>query len=264
MLFRLPDLSKIVQGAYAAAGDLAEIRTLPWTDATPARPFPPGAAFAHTIDLRDFAYDPGFRGVAMIDFFLRRLGLEPEAVPPSLRRNAWLAPRVTAAAWPGLPRDYVLVCPHSSMALRAMPDEIHDEILAMLAAHGVSVMTQGTARHGARAVPPAADFEALCGLVAGARAMIATDTAMPHLADAFAVPCLALFTTHRPVWRMRDYKLCHPVHLPPALPEALEFARSPADEAAARAAWFPHGRDLLWVRQAVAALIGAPSQVAKQ
>jgi ADP-heptose:LPS heptosyltransferase len=100
------------------------------------------------------------------------------------------------------------------------------------------VLTQGTPLAGTSAAPVAEDFAALCALVAGASLVISADTAMVHLADACTVPCLALFTTHRPEWRVRDYPLCRALHFPvPGLPEALEFARSPADEAAAQAAW---------------------------
>ena len=61
---------------------------------------------------------------------------------------------------------------------------------------------------------------------------------MVHLADAFARPCLAIFTTHRPEWRARDYPLCRSLYRAAAgLPPSLEFARGPDDEAAARAAW---------------------------
>ena len=81
-------------------------------------------------------------------------------------------------------------------------------------------------------------IEDLCGLVAGACSIVSTDTAMVHLADAFDVPCLAVFTTHRPEWRVRDYPSCLSVHLPvPGFPPALEFARDDGDIAAAAQAW---------------------------
>ncbi len=259
VLFRLPGLSPIVQGVYAAAADLADVRTLPWDDATPERPFPQAAGFARAIDLRDFAFDPAFRGVAMIDFFLGRLGLEPATVPPGSRRNAWLAPRLPAPPRPDLPPGYVLVCPRTSMPLRDMPDEVHAAILDALTGAGLPVATQGPPRPGVLSAPQAASFTALCGLVAGARAVVSADTAMPHLADAYGVPCLAFFTTHRPEWRVRDYPLCRPIHLPADLPPALEFARAPADVVAARAAWLRDGA-AGWLRPALTDLLGPSAE----
>jgi hypothetical protein len=236
VLFRLPVLPALVRQVYEAAGDLCAVRTLPWADETPARPFAGAAGFAQVIDLRDFAFDPAFRGVAMIDFFLARLGLDPAGVPPTLRRNAWLAPRLR----PTVPRrGHILVCPKSSMKLRDMPDGLHADLLRWLATESDRpVLTQGTPVAGTAAAPAARSLGDLCGLIAGAALVISTDTAMVHLADAFAVPTLALFTTHRPAWRVRDYPLCRALHFPvPGLPEALEFARTAQDEAAAAAAW---------------------------
>jgi hypothetical protein len=256
VLFRLPGLSPIVQGAYAAAAGLAEVRTLPWDDATPDRPFASAAGFGRVIDLRDFAFDPAFRGVAMIDFFLRRLGLDPARVPPARRRNAWLRPRLPAPPRPDLPPGYVLVCPRTSMALRDMPDAVHAAILDALAGAGVPVATQGEPRQGVSAAPTAAGFADLCGLVANARAVVSADTAIPHLADAYGVACLAFFTTHRPAWRVRDYPLCQSIHLPADLPPALEFSRGPADEVAARAAWRAATDDQTLLRAAILGLLG--------
>jgi len=239
VLFRLPGLPPMVQGVYRAAADLCEVRDLPWEHETPGRPFPPAAGFARVIDLRDFAFDPAFRGIAMIDYFLRALGLDPVAVPPDLRRNAWVAPRVPPARLPWLPARYALLCPRTSMALRDMPAEIHAECAAALARAGHHVLTQGPPTADAEAAPAPEDFPGLSALVAGAGLMVSADTAMPHLADAYGVPCLTFFTTHRPEWRTRDYPLARSVRLPVAgLPEALEFARGPEDAAAARAAWF--------------------------
>jgi hypothetical protein len=238
VLYRLPGLAPLVQQVYAAGADMAEIRDLPWADATPDRPSPATAEFARTIDLRDFAFDPGFRGIAMIDFFLGRLGLDPAAVPSRRRRNSWLAPRLDLAR----PEQatHALICPHSSMPLRNMPAAFHDAILEWLDRAAIPWISQATQ-------PPAATLADLCGRIAAARAVISTDTAMVHLADACEVPCLAFFTTHRPEWRARDYTLCRPVYLPADLPAALEFARTEADVRAAQAAWFAPGADLAWL-----------------
>ena len=71
----------------------------------------PGATdFDRVIDIRDFAFDPHFRQVAMIDYFLLKLGVDPASVVPAERRNAWLAPRVSL---PEVANEQVLVCPMS-------------------------------------------------------------------------------------------------------------------------------------------------------
>ncbi len=244
-LFRLPGLSPLIVQIYASA-DFAAVETLPWDDATPDRPFAPAAGFEHVIDIRDFAFDPVFRGIAMIDYFLARLGANPAAVPPAMRRNTWLRPRITITG--SRARPYILVCPHTASDLRNMPDAVHAHILAWLEREtGCPVLSQAT-------LPRADTLAELCALVAGARLVVSADTAMVHLADAFDVPTLAFFTTHRPEWRVRDYPACRPVYLAPrGLPEALEFSRGPADTAACAAAWFPHGDNLDWLDVALAA-----------
>jgi hypothetical protein len=246
VLFRLPGLPAVQRELYAAA-TFAAVRTLPWRDATPARAYPPARLFGRTIDLRDFALDPAFRGVAMIDFFLARLGVDPAAIPAAERRNAWLLRHVAPAA-PPAPPGYVLLCAASSMKLRTMPHAIARHVAECLRGQGRRLRTPLRSR----------TLAGLLGQVAGASLVVSTDTAMIHLADAAGVPCLAFFPTHRPEWRVRDYPLCRGVHLPalgplPALglPEALEFARGPADLEAARRAWFPRGRDLSWLDEAL-------------
>jgi hypothetical protein len=126
------------------------------------------------------------------------------------------------------------------MPLRDMPAEIHEAVLAAIKEQtGLAAVTQGRSdRDGVLCLPHLDRIEGLCGLVANAACVISTDTAMVHLADAFDVPCLAVFTTHRPEWRVRDYPGCTALHLPVAgFPEALEFARDDADLLAAGAAW---------------------------
>lgn len=44
----------------------------------------------------------------------------------------------------------------------------------------------------------------LCAPVSGAALLVSTDTAMPHLADAYDLPCLTFFTTH---WRLVKCKV---------------------------------------------------------
>jgi hypothetical protein len=252
VVYRLPGLPAMVQAVHAAA-EFVEVRTLPWDFATPNTRFAEAERFSRVIDIRDFAFDPDFRRSSMIDFFLRRLGVEPGLVPPSSRRNTWLA-RCVRPSRPNLPNGYVLVCPRASTPLRDMPDAIHEHLLRRVLTMA-PVVTQGSVPPGLESdvvqVPPSRSFAALCGLVRHARWVISTDTAMVHLADAFHVPCLALFPTHRPEWRVRDYPLCTSVALQAWIPLGTEFVRDANDHAFARAAWFPDGENLGWLDRAV-------------
>ena len=169
-------------------------------------------------------------------------------MPSARKRNGWLSIAVRPAHGRGR-TGYVLLCPRASMKLRDMPPEIEQAAADWLGAHaGRPVLRQWVA--GA--------IEELCGQVAGAALVVSTDTAAVHLADTYSVPCLAFFPTHDPAWRVRDYPFCRPLRLTaPALEPAQEFARGEADLAAARAAWFPHGRDLTWLFAALRAALDA-------
>jgi hypothetical protein len=231
----------LVDQLYDIAHDFADVTIIPDDQADDAP-----AGHDDVIDIRDFAFDPAFRGVAMIDFFLKRLGLDPRLVPSQAKRNRWLHTRIRTTRPEQLPSPYALVCPGSSMPLRDMPAAIHDSILEAIAKQtDLAPVTQGrSTRPGVIGVPDCDSIEALCSLVANATCLISTDTAMIHLADAFDVPCLAIFTTHRPEWRVRDYPGCHPMHLPVyCLPDALEFARDSSDIEAVIQAW--HNRAAL-------------------
>jgi hypothetical protein len=246
VLFRHPACSPLTQQLYALAADFAEIVDLPGTLAgSPPEPLPVGFAdaFAQMIDIRDFALDPSFRGVAMIDYFLTKLGLNPESVPKPLRRNTWLAPRVELHPPTGLPARYVLFAPSASMAQRDIPTLSQLCMLRILVdGQPLPVITQGPvpAELAKRvfAAPDCTSINQLCALVAGAARIVSTDTAILHLADAFRVPCLSFFTTHEPQWRVRDYPNAVPVKLPvDGLPPALEFIRSADDLAAIARGW---------------------------
>ena len=238
VLYRLPGLSPMLRSLYDAAGDIARVAELSWNAATPDIPVDATDA----IDLRDYAFDPAFQGVAMIDFFLDRLGIDPASVPSAARRNTWLTQRLPdPPAWD--PAGPVLLCPHASMPLRDMPGPVGDAIVGYLGGHGIATTVHTD-------MP---DISALAASVRRSRLVISTDTAMVHLADAVAVPCLAFFPTHDPALRVRDYPLCQPVRLASDLPPNLEFARDDRDVAAARAAWFRPGLD--WLRPVLDAAV---------
>jgi hypothetical protein len=129
VLLRLPGLPTITRRLYDAACYIASVETLPWADEKPGPP--PGVAgrFDRVIDLRDFAFDPEFRGIAMIDFFLQRLDLDPGQVPAARKRNGWLASRVQHTPQ-FLRPGYVLLCPTAAMSIRCMPTQVHEAATA--------------------------------------------------------------------------------------------------------------------------------------
>jgi hypothetical protein len=237
-----PPAKPLVPQLYTLAGDLA--RVVPMAQAPRS---------GRLIDIRDFAFDPLFAQLPMIDFFLTRLGLPPESVPASLKRNVWLATRARHLPIPPRSPGYVLVCPNASIPLRDMPPEVHEALVTRLSKRGVGpILTQGPALAAATTAPSCTTLRELCALVARACCVISTDTAMVHLADAFDVPWLAFLTTHRAEMRIRDYPLCQPIHLPIAgLPENIEFVRSESDLVAARKAWFPDRLRLAWLDRAL-------------
>jgi hypothetical protein len=233
-----PPAKPLVPQLYQRAVDLAEIMPM---DEAPLT--------GRVIDIRDFAYDSKFARISMIDFFLGKLGIDPATISSVQKRNGWLAPRLGRLPAPDLPAGYVLLCPRASIALRDMPPEPQAMLLRDLAQRGLGpVVTQGKVMEGAIAAPLCETIEALAAMVAYARAVVSTDTAMLHLADAYSRPCLAFMTTHRPEWRVRDYPHCLPYWLPVAgVPESTEFVRGADDLKAVRTAWLRDGRGLSWV-----------------
>ncbi len=241
---------RLIHELYALASPFADVTWFPYRAALP---FP----LEMRIDIREFAFDPAFRATAMIDYFLARLGIDPAGIPAGEKRNTWLAAALRPRRPAGLPEKYVLVCPRAAMAMRTMPAPVHARLLAsLLAMQTLPVVTQGRpAGPHPRIIscPAVSSLAALAGLVAGAVLIVSTDTAMVHLADAWGVPTLAFFVTHRPEWRVRDYPFCTAIHLPAPLPPALEFARDGADIRAAEGAWTARGSDLPWLEPALIA-----------
>jgi Glycosyltransferase family 9 (heptosyltransferase) len=241
---------RLVNALHSAAAPFADVTWFPYRAAAP----PP---FEVRVDIREFAFDPAFRGTSMVDYFLAGLGADPAAIPAGQKRNTWLAGALRPRRPAGLPGKYVLVCPRAATALRTMPAPVHARLLAaLLALQRLPIVTQGRPLEPHPRIvyrPTVASLAELAGLVVGATLIVSTDTAMVHLADAWSVPTLGFFVTHRPEWRARDYPFCVAVHLPAALPPALEFARNTADIAAAEAAWSAGGPDLPWLEPALAA-----------
>jgi ADP-heptose:LPS heptosyltransferase len=149
--------------------------------------------------------------------------LELPLFPRDLERLAMIEP---AEALRGT--DYVCVHAGSAAAFRRWPPEYFAAAADALARQGLQIVLTGTAGEAAvtatvRAAmrAPAIDFAgltdlgALGALLAGARLLIANDTGVAHLADALAIPSVAIFLDSQVVrWAPLDRELHHVVAAP--------------------------------------------------
>ncbi len=146
-----------------------------------------------------------------IDGLLYGVGIEPNTVDPSEKRNHLLWTRITPVDREALAllrandaRPLVLIHWKASSPLRSMPNEVLKQVLEHVSAtERFSVMVdmpldfeidgrvQDASLH-------AQSFAGLCRLVAYCDAIVTVDTATVHIADASDTPCLAIFTTQPP------------------------------------------------------------------
>lgn len=152
-----------------------------------------------------------------VDFFLRTLGVDYRKVDPARKRNTLRvdAPVLsdTVAAIDALKADgrrLLLFHPTASGPLRSMPDERIDTVLEELIAH--------SDYHIATVVPipfqhprvsdlsgVSSDFQRLCHIVSQMDAVVCVDTSIYHIADAFGIPTVVLFTSIDPELRVKYY-----------------------------------------------------------
>jgi hypothetical protein len=223
-LYRTPHAPRFVERLYELARPLVEpVHYLP----RPLQSLP-----AELVDLSDFMHWPVFATEPMVDFFLRGLGVAPDAVPASEKRNRWLSrlelPPLPA---PWAVQDYALFSGHASTPLRTVPvacawkmvDRIHR-------AYALPVLGFGAVTH-----PHYHDIATLSpGLdhyvawVRGARVVIGSDSSAIHLAAGFDVPTLAFFVSIEPRLRVRDYSHCCAVDARSELTHGLHQSDNPA------------------------------------
>lgn len=165
--------------------------------------------FDAVVDMSDFLFWEDFNQLPMVDFFLHAMGLNPLTVESANKRNLWLQQCVAPA--PASDSPYVLFCPQSSTPLRTIPQHLHaDMVDAISRSTGLPVWGFDTVQHPHyRNVRGwSTRLEGLLRLVAGARHVYCTDTAIVHIADGLNVPCSAWFISINPKLRTRDYPLC--------------------------------------------------------
>ena len=150
---------------------------------------------------------PAFKQMPTIDFFLATLGVDPASVPAEQKRNRVLVPEPIQAeidtALAGLGERFILLHPASSTPLRDMPVPIMSRLLDELAQR---TDLQIASLH---PLPVAAERYAdlsslfrshqhFCAVIRRAAGLLTIDTSTYHIADAFDVPSLVIFTTVPP------------------------------------------------------------------
>lgn len=174
------------------------------------------------LDLSDYALRDGFASANMLDYFLERLGLDPASVPASSRAPSWLAKALPNPPRPPLREPYVLIAAGSSQPIRSMSAaEASALAAAIIGRTGVRVAGLGFELDHprfAKADAWAPDFDSFVGLIANAEAMVSADSAAIHVAGAYAVATLGLFTTIDPDLRIRGYPNSSGLLLDPSAP----------------------------------------------
>jgi hypothetical protein len=167
------------------------------------------------IDLGNHLFWPKFSSLPMIDFFLDAMGIWPDEVPATDKRNHWL--QKLALPRPQAPEGgYVLLCPSASTPVRSIPESLRSEFVEALSQrYRLPVVGFGVIDHmlytdvTVRA-PDTADFLAW---IKHAAYLVTPDTAAVHIAAGFDIPTTAFFSTIAPDLRVRDYPRCKPVSL---------------------------------------------------
>jgi hypothetical protein len=192
---------------YRRSGLIRAVRLLPL----------PLASLAEYDAYLDFSRAPMRPDVHWLDDFLERTGIDPRDVPPS-RKRSWLPPdpdaerrlepHVRPAKQGG--RPVVLFHPQASDPAHSLPPPLVAEL--------VRGVLDRTGWLGASAVPVPVEhpafldwsglsrrFEDFVYLVSRADLLVSVDTCAYHVADAFGVPAVVLFTNVPPEHRIAYY-----------------------------------------------------------
>ncbi|MBT0571497.1 ADP-heptose--LPS heptosyltransferase [Curvibacter sp. CHRR-16] len=174
------------------------------------------AAFDAVIDLSDFLFWQSFNDLPMIDFFLHAIGLPYADIPAAEKANSWLASIAPVHDWRREFGDYVLFCPHASVALRSIPERWHAPMVERLHAQ-FDLPVLGFANLD---LPGYRNVSALSTTIAQwldwvrhAQHVVSVDSASIHLAAGFGIPSTGYFVSIPPQLRTRDYPLCQSIWL---------------------------------------------------
>jgi len=182
------------------------------------------------VNFENIPVEPTFNDRPMIDYFLDKLGMTSSQVPAALKRaelcfdvrpSPELKAELEALRADG--RRVVLLHPEASAIIRCIPAQYCRRLVDDL--QGQRALRIITAIPTAGVLDDVVDLSHVsktsldfAALVSQVDAVVTADTAPYHIADAFDVPAVVLFTTIAPDLRCRYYPRTVPVQVP--VPEA--------------------------------------------
>jgi Glycosyltransferase family 9 (heptosyltransferase) len=185
-----------------------------------------------------------------IDGCLRALGVEPETVPAARKRNrlavdAEAAERVasTIAETRAGGRPVLLFHPKASTSIRSFPAErVRPFVEALLERTDYAVASAAPLGFSHPRVfdwsGVSRTFDDFVALIASADAFVTVDTSLYHVADAFDVPGVVLFTSIDPALRVAYYPFADGIQLRPGNRLlGTHFSEDPEDVAYAESLW---------------------------
>lgn len=176
------------------------------------------------FDLSGLLDRPGVDTTPFVDFLLGLMGMDSGSVPATRKRNRIDIPedidQQVEDAIRGHAERYVLLHPLSSNVLRDMPVETFTELTHRIVEETdchVATVVQGPKVH-----PRQVDLSDIswrgypwfCSIVRQAAGMVTVDTSAYHIADAFNVPSVVIFSTILPRLRVAYYPCVEGILLP--------------------------------------------------
>jgi hypothetical protein len=169
---------------------------------------------AGLVTLANFATSP------MIDFFFSSLSIDPDTVPAEKKRNKYIIPlenkRIINEIFQIIRlrhKKILLFHPSATSELRSInipkAREIVRQILQKTDFFVVSAV--GIDYQHKRFLdlsPHSATVDDFAAIISNVDNIITVDTATYHIADAFSIPTVALFTSIKPEYRIKYYPYC--------------------------------------------------------
>jgi len=175
-------------------------------------------------DLGGLVDRPNVHRRCTVDFFLELMGVDPSGVPRSDKRNR-LSLSIPVVKEVGdalreITSRYVILHPLAGNLQRNMPAQVFRELCSRLVdatdmdvASLVPVPSMHP-RHVDLSAISAGGFEQYCSLIKNSAGLVTVDTSAYHVADAFSVPSVAIFSSTNPDLRTRYYPTVEGILLP--------------------------------------------------